>query len=60
MLVPLFVRLFRRADDLALAMESRCYTGVGRTRLKEQVMEVRDWLVVASTTVLASVAIWIW
>ena len=59
-LVPLFVRLFRRADDLALAMESRCYTGVGRTRLKEQVMEVRDWLVVASTTVLASVAIWIW
>lgn len=34
-LVPLFVRLFRRADDLAIAMESRCYTGRGRTRLRE-------------------------
>ena len=28
-LVPLFVRLFRRADDLAVAMESRCYRGAG-------------------------------
>jgi energy-coupling factor transport system permease protein len=33
-LVPLFVRSFRRADDLALAMEARCYRpGVVRTRL---------------------------
>lgn len=33
-LVPLFVVSFRRADDLALAMEARCYTpGVARTRL---------------------------
>jgi len=44
-LVPLFVRLFRRADDLALAMESRCYTGVGRTRLRELVMRRTDWMV---------------
>jgi len=43
-LVPLFVRLFRRADDLALAMESRCYTGVGRTRLRQLVMRPVDWL----------------
>ena len=36
MLVPLFISAFRRADDLAIAMESRCYTGGdGRTRLKE-------------------------
>lgn len=36
MLVPLFISAFRRADDLALAMESRCYRGgKGRTRLKE-------------------------
>lgn len=36
MLVPLFISAFRRADDLALAMESRCYTGgEGRTRLRE-------------------------
>lgn len=36
MLVPLFISAFRRADDLAIAMESRCYTGgEGRTRLRE-------------------------
>ncbi|MCR5088699.1 MAG: energy-coupling factor transporter transmembrane protein EcfT [Oscillospiraceae bacterium] len=34
--VPLFVSSFRRADELAIAMESRCYHGgEGRTRLKE-------------------------
>lgn len=33
-LVPLFVSAFRRADELAMAMESRCYHGgEGRTRL---------------------------
>lgn len=36
MLVPLFISAFRRADDLAIAMESRCYTGGdGRSRLRE-------------------------
>ena len=35
LLVPLFVSAFRRADDLALAMEARCYQGgEGRTRMK--------------------------
>ena len=35
LLVPLFVRAFRRADDLALAMEARCYRGgEGRSRFK--------------------------
>ncbi len=35
-LVPLFVSAFRRADELALAMECRCYTGEGkRTKLHE-------------------------
>jgi len=35
-LVPLFVSAFRRAEDLALAMEARCYRGgEGRTRMKE-------------------------
>jgi energy-coupling factor transport system permease protein len=34
-LVPLFVSAFRRANDLALAMEARCYTGgTGRTKMK--------------------------
>ena len=36
LLVPLFVSSFRRADELAVAMECRCYHGgEGRTRLKE-------------------------
>ncbi|MBR2500484.1 MAG: energy-coupling factor transporter transmembrane protein EcfT [Clostridia bacterium] len=36
MLVPLFISAFRRADDLAVAMEARCYHGgKNRTRLKE-------------------------
>jgi energy-coupling factor transport system permease protein len=43
-LVPLFVRLFRRADDLAMAMESRCYTGRARTRLRRLVMRPVDWV----------------
>ncbi len=35
-LVPLFISAFRRADDLAVAMESRCYHGgEGRTRMKQ-------------------------
>jgi energy-coupling factor transport system permease protein len=35
-LVPLFVSAFRRADDLAIAMEARCYRGSeGRTRMKQ-------------------------
>ena len=34
-LVPLFVSAFKRADDLAIAMECRCYRGgEGRTKLK--------------------------
>lgn len=35
LLVPLFISAFQRADDLALAMEARCYRGdVNRTRMK--------------------------
>lgn len=42
-LVPLFVSAFRRADELAVAMESRCYHGgEGRTRMKQLRMERRD------------------
>ncbi|MDZ4170057.1 MAG: energy-coupling factor transporter transmembrane component T [Coriobacteriia bacterium] len=52
-LVPLFVRLFRRADDLAIAMESRCYTGVGRTRLRESRIRLTDWTVLVVSIILA-------
>ncbi|MBQ0134184.1 MAG: energy-coupling factor transporter transmembrane protein EcfT [Clostridiales bacterium] len=44
-LVPLFVSAFRRADELATAMECRCYHGgEGRTRMKELSMHTRDAL----------------
>ena len=44
-LVPLFVSAFRRADELAIAMESRCYHGgEGRTRMKQLVMAGRDYI----------------
>lgn len=44
-LVPLFVSAFRRADELAVAMESRCYHGgEGRTRMKAMKMAARDWI----------------
>ena len=45
LLVPLFVSSFRRADELAVAMESRCYHGgEGRTRMNSLRMARRDVL----------------
>ena len=42
-LVPLFVSAFRRANDLAMAMESRCYHGGdGRTKMKPLRYKSRD------------------
>lgn len=44
-LVPLFVSAFRRAGDMALAMEARCYHGgEGRTRMKPLHYETRDYI----------------
>ena len=45
LLVPLFVGAFRRAEELALAMDARCYRGgVGRTRMKQLVFRRIDLL----------------
>lgn len=45
LLVPLFVSAFRRADELAFAMESRCYNGgEGRTRMKILRFHYRDFV----------------
>ena len=42
-LIPLFISAFRRADDLAVAMECRCYRGgENRTRLRELKFSFRD------------------
>ena len=49
-LVPLFVSAFRRADELAIAMECRCYRGgESRTRLKELRMTRLDYGALACT-----------
>jgi len=46
-LVPLFISAFRRADELATAMESRCYHGgEGRTRLKQLRLCRRDYIAI--------------
>ena len=44
LLVPLFISAFRRANDLAMAMEARCYRGGdGRTKMKPLVYRRRDY-----------------
>ena len=56
-LVPLFISAFRRADELAIAMECRCYHGgEGRTKLHVLRYQTRDYLVMGSyAVILASV-----
>ena len=56
-LIPLFVSAFRRAEELALAMECRCYRGgEGRTRLKQLKTAPRDYVaVVLALAFLAAV-----
>lgn len=45
LLVPLFVSAFRRANDLAMAMEARCYRGgEGRTKMKPLHYSRRDFI----------------
>ncbi len=58
-LVPLFISAFRRADELAIAMECRCYHGgEGRTKLHVLHYQLRDYLVLAAYGgVLAAVLI---
>ncbi len=53
LLVPLFVSAFRRADDLAMAMEARCYRGdKGRTRMKEMKTSPKDYVALGYVLVL--------
>ena len=48
LLVPLFISAFRRANDLAMAMEARCYRGGdGRTKMKPLHYESRDHIAYA-------------
>lgn len=57
-LVPLFISSFRRADDLAMAMEARCYVGgEGRTRLKQLKIEGRDYVACACMILILGISI---
>jgi len=57
-LVPLFVSAFKRADELAVAMESRCYHGgEGRTRMKQLKMQRRDYIALILGIVFLAVMI---
>lgn len=48
-LIPLIVGAFRRADELAVAMECRCYRGgTGRTRMTKLRMHIRDYAVLSA------------
>lgn len=47
-LIPLFVSAFKRANELATAMECRCYHGgEGRTRLRQLKTAPRDYIATA-------------
>ena len=51
-LVPLFVSAFRRANDLAMAMEARCYRGgEGRTKMKPLQYKRRDYVAYVSVVI---------
>ncbi|MEE1315189.1 MAG: energy-coupling factor transporter transmembrane component T [Faecalimonas sp.] len=59
-LVPLFVSAFRRANDLAMAMEARCYRGgEGRTKMKPLVYAGRDYLAYGVMLVYIAVGIFV-
>ena len=54
LLVPLFISAFRRADELAVAMEARCYRGgEGRTRMHELAYGISDYTALVLVLALA-------
>ena len=59
-LIPLFVSSFRRADDLADAMDSRCYRGAkGRTRMKKLKVHFRDFAALFVMCVFFFAVLWL-
>lgn len=58
LLIPLFISAFRRADELATAMESRCYHGgKGRTRMKQLRATYRDGIGTFVTVFICAAAV---
>ena len=57
-LVPLFISAFRRADELAMAMECRCYHGgEGRTKLHVLKYQRRDYVALAGGVVILTLVV---
>ena len=56
LLVPLFVSAFRRADELALAMEARCYKG-GHNRTRMKVLKMTKYDIYGTFTFLVLIAV---
>lgn len=58
-LVPLFISSFRRADELAMAMEARCYRGgEGRTRMNILKLSSKDFIASLCTIALVVASVW--
>ncbi|MEN3190428.1 MAG: energy-coupling factor transporter transmembrane component T [Atribacterota bacterium] len=56
-LIPLFVNAFRRADELAIAMEAKCYRGgEGRTHFRQLKIRVIDILTLILTSIITIIA----
>lgn len=59
-LIPLFASSFRRAYELALAMECRCYRGgEGRTRMKQLRLALRDGVSLGVMAVAVALLVWL-
>ncbi|ONI39360.1 transporter [Candidatus Epulonipiscium fishelsonii] len=59
-MVPLFVSAFRRADELAMAMEARCYRGgAGRSRMNSLKYQTRDNIAFVVIILFIAFCIWI-
>lgn len=64
-LIPLFVNSFRRADELALALDARCYNATeNRTKMKVQKITYRDFIgllfmITLGTVILVDKYIWL-
>ena len=57
-LIPLFISAFRRADELATAMECRCYTGgEGSTRMNVPKTQTRDWVFLGCLIILGALVV---
>lgn len=60
LLVPLFISAFRRANDLAMAMEARCYRGgAGRTKMKPLAYQKHDFIAYAILIVYLSGSVFV-